>query len=134
MQRHFFELILQHTTESAKEVREMVLNDKSLLAIKYRPLNDAGEQSIHYPLHLELEAYKFLGAYIGSVTAVQLCLLVGDVELAKDLIDRTVAKESLDIQCGGGNTALHLAAFFNYPTVCKTLIDAGADSSIKVSL
>jgi hypothetical protein len=56
---------------------------------------------------VELDAYKFLGAYLGQISPLHYAILLGQDEIAKDIIERAF-KEDLDMTFGGGNTALHL--------------------------
>ncbi|KAJ3059193.1 hypothetical protein HK102_010103, partial [Quaeritorhiza haematococci] len=106
------------------KVRSLVLADKSLLTAKHR------DPTVKFDADVELDAYKFLGAYIGSITALQLAILTGNDAVAKDLIERTL-KDDLDIQFGGGNSALHLATFLGARDLVKLLLERGANRTIR---
>jgi hypothetical protein len=60
---------------------------------------------------VELDAYKFLGAYIGQMSPLHYAIFQGQDEIARDIIERSF-KDDLDATFGGGNTALHLGIFF----------------------
>ena len=81
---------------------------------------------VHYPPRCELDAYRFLGAYIGSLTALQYAILLGDEPTARDILDATFDAD-IDIRFGDGNTALHLAAFMNRLETVGFLLERGAD-------
>jgi ankyrin repeat protein len=81
-----------------------------------------------------LDAYKFLGAYIGSLTGLQLAILKGNERIALDIIDSSLSEGDLDQQFGGGNTALHLATFYGMREVVGRLLERGADPNIKVCM
>jgi hypothetical protein len=88
----------------AEKVRQIVLSDKSITSQKYR------DESTKFDSDVELDAFKFLGAYLGSVTCLQYAILMGQDAIAKDILERSFT-EDLNIQCGGGNTVLHLGIF-----------------------
>jgi len=67
--------------------------NKSLTSQRYR------DPSVKFEGESELDAYKFLGAYIGPTTALQLAILTGNDAAAKDIIDATF-KDDLDIPFG----------------------------------
>ncbi|TPX46126.1 hypothetical protein SeLEV6574_g03400 [Synchytrium endobioticum] len=79
---------------------------------------------------LELDMYKFMGAYLGQMSALQYAILLGQDSIAKDIAERTF-KEDLDITFGGGNTALHLASFMGAKDLVQLLLEHGANASIK---
>ncbi|KAI9197281.1 uncharacterized protein BJ171DRAFT_520438 [Polychytrium aggregatum] len=118
-----FEAIKQNR---ADDVRNILLNDKSLTSAKHR------DPTIKFDAELELDAYKFLGAYLGSITALQWALMCGQDAIAKDIVERTL-KDDIDVAFGGGNTALHLATFLGARELVKLLLERGADRSIKNS-
>lgn len=68
----------------AEAVRGLLAKNKSLPSCKLR-----GDWA--YPEEYELDAYKFLGAYIGSLTGLQCALLQGSEELAMDILDTTLS-------------------------------------------
>ncbi|KAI3654655.1 hypothetical protein MP228_000035 [Amoeboaphelidium protococcarum] len=106
-------------------VRKMLSEDKSLTLAKRR------SEKFKYDSDVELEAFKFLGAYIGAVTGLQLALMIGRDDIAKDIIDDTLEASDFDVTYGGGNTALHLAVFLNANEVVKALIDRGCNPHLK---
>lgn len=105
------------------EVRNIVLEDKELLSQKQ------ADGLLKFDSEVELDGYKFLGAYIGSVTAVQYALFQGRTDMAKDLIERSSSDE-LNITFGGGNTALHLATFLGEKDIVSLLLANGANDKI----
>ncbi|KAK9765305.1 hypothetical protein K7432_006475 [Basidiobolus ranarum] len=107
----------------AEAVRTLLAVDRSLTSKKKR-----GDYK--YEAELELDAYKFLGAYIGQMTGLQLAILNGQESIAKDILDSTFAEE-IDITFGDNNTALHLATFYNFKELVKYLLERGADRSHK---
>lgn len=54
---------------------------------------------------VELDAYKFLGAYIGGMTGLHLAILTGHDAIAKDIIERML-KEDIDNTFGVKKRAL----------------------------
>ena len=67
--------------------------DKALISQKHQ------DPTVKFDPEFELDAYKFLGAYIGAITALQLAILNGNDAVAKDIIERTL-KDDLDITFG----------------------------------
>ncbi|KAJ3359009.1 hypothetical protein GGF32_009701 [Allomyces javanicus] len=109
----------------AATVRALIAKDRDLTKAKRR-----GEYK--YPKDFELDAFKFLGAYIGSLTGLQYAVLTGHDKIAHDIID-AMFKEDLDEKCGGNNTALHLATLLGSRDIVKQLLERGADRTIKNS-
>ncbi|KAJ3225434.1 hypothetical protein HK099_006805 [Clydaea vesicula] len=105
------------------KVRELLLKDKSLTSQKYR------DPTVKFESDVELDAYKFLGAYIGAISVLQMAILAGQDAIAKDVLERTL-KDDLDQTFGGGNTALHLATFLGAREVVKLLLERGANRNI----
>lgn len=120
--KRFFEAI---EADETQVVRDLLAEDKSFLKLKNRSATYTYESSI------EMDAYKLLGAYIGPITGLQLAILKGRDELAKDIIDATVDPNDLNIQFGGSNTALHLATLCGALDLVKMLLDRGADANMK---
>ncbi|EGF81881.1 hypothetical protein BATDEDRAFT_87290 [Batrachochytrium dendrobatidis JAM81] len=108
------------------KVRDMLLKEKSLSSEKYR------DPSARFEADVELDAYKFLGAYLGSLTPLQFAILLGHDSIARDIIERSF-KDDLDDTFGGGNTALHLATFLGAKEIVKLLLERGANRTIKNS-
>ncbi|KAJ3333182.1 hypothetical protein HDU76_010786 [Blyttiomyces sp. JEL0837] len=108
----------------ADKVRNLILTDKSLTSAKHK------DESTKFDPELELDAYKFLGAYVGQVTALQLAIFQGQDAIAKDIVERTM-KDDLDLTFGGGNTALHLATLLGARDIVKLLLERGATKNIK---
>ncbi|KAI8848252.1 hypothetical protein BC829DRAFT_417748 [Chytridium lagenaria] len=117
--QNLFEAIKAGQTE---RVRALLLDDKALTSTKHK------DASAKFDADVELDAYKFLGAYIGSCTPLQLAILYGQDGIARDILDRTV-KDDLDITFGGGNTSLHLATFLGARDLVKSLLERGAKSN-----
>ncbi|KAJ3208560.1 hypothetical protein HDU67_006678 [Dinochytrium kinnereticum] len=116
-----FEAIKSAQTEL---VRTLLLEDKSLASTKHR------DPTAKFDPDVELDAYKFLGAYIGQCTPLQMAILCGQDGIARDILDRTV-KDDLDVTFGGGNTTLHLATFLGAREIVKALLERGANRTIK---
>ncbi|KAJ3108176.1 hypothetical protein HDU97_002088 [Phlyctochytrium planicorne] len=116
-----FESIKSGNPES---VRSILLADKSLTSAKHK------DASAKFDPDVELDAYKFLGAYIGACTPLQFAILSGQDSIARDILDRTV-KDDLDITFGGGNTTLHLATFLGARDLVKSLLERGASRSVR---
>lgn len=162
-------------------VRQLLSSNKHLTTQKFRPTPSptGGPQSqsslltlhrnetgFRFPPDLELESYKFIGAYLGSLTALQLAILLschtsdggrhsrqhtsptspnmvasslpnspsgGSLSLTKstfaqmalDIVDATLDAADLSLQCGSGNTALHLATFCSLTDVVERLLKRG---------
>ncbi|KAI9012863.1 hypothetical protein BC832DRAFT_548205 [Gaertneriomyces semiglobifer] len=104
----------------ANKVRDFLLQDKGLTSQKHR------DPTVKFDAELEMDAYKFLGAYIGQVTPLQLAILCGQDSIAKDILERTL-QDDLDIPFGGGNTALHLATLLGVRDIVKALLERGAN-------
>ncbi|KAJ3116191.1 hypothetical protein HDU96_010217 [Phlyctochytrium bullatum] len=107
-------------------VRELLLEDKSLVSAKHK------DPTAKFDSEVELDAYKFLGAYIGQITPLQLAILCGQDSIARDILDRSV-QDDLDITFGGGNTTLHLATFLGAYDLVKALLERGANRTLKNS-
>lgn len=105
-------------------VRKLLNQDRSLAC--------ATKSKLTYKLdaEMELESYKFLGAYLGSLSGLFYALLIGNDSIARDIIDASF-KEDLDIVMGGGNTALHLAAFLGARDLVKIMLERGANPNAK---
>ncbi|KAJ3002388.1 CAP-Gly domain-containing linker protein 4, partial [Thoreauomyces humboldtii] len=108
---------------SPEEARTLLLADKTLTSQKHR------DPTVKFATDVELDSYAYIGAYIGSLTALQLAILCGQDAIAKDVLERTL-KEDLDIVCGGGNTALHLATFLGAQDIVRSLLELGANPKI----
>lgn len=61
-------------------MRSLLAADQTLTVARAR-----GEY--RYEEHVELDAYKFLGAYIGQMTGLQAAILWGKDSIARDIID-----------------------------------------------
>ncbi|KAJ3068799.1 hypothetical protein HDU98_008092 [Podochytrium sp. JEL0797] len=109
------------------KVRSIISANKDLTKEKLK------DPSAKFDVDVEIDAYKFLGAYVGSCTALQLALLKGNDSIAKDIIDVTGSKEDLDISFGGGNTALHLATLLGAKDIVKLLLERGASRQVRNS-
>eukprot|EP00834_Sanchytrium_tribonematis_P001216 NODE_27_length_39007_cov_1.590650.p31 type:complete len:129 gc:universal NODE_27_length_39007_cov_1.590650:35203-34817(-) len=104
-------------------VRSLIQN-KSLLAVK-RKFPD-----VSYPTDVANDGYKFLGAFLGSITALHLAMLLHYDSIAAEIIESSFA-EHLNETFGSGNTALHLAALLGSGELISKLINAGADPTVK---
>jgi len=109
-----------------KEKVRSLLQDKKYTTVK------KSDPRAKYDNEVEVDGYKFLGAYFGKMTVLQFAIVLGLDDIAKDIIDATL-KDDLDATYGGGNTALHLAALLGERDVVKLLVERGADKSIKNS-
>ncbi|KAJ3417640.1 hypothetical protein HDV05_000097 [Chytridiales sp. JEL 0842] len=109
---------------NSDQVRSLLLSDKSLTSTKHK------DASIKFEPEIELDAYKFLGAYIGPTTGLQLAILLGQDAIARDIVERTT-KDDLDLTFGGGNTALHLATLLGAREIVKLLLERGASKALK---
>ena len=107
-----------------KETVRQLIQNKSLLTTK-KKFTD-----ISYPSDVANDGYKFLGAFIGSVTPLHLAMLLHFDAIAADIIDNSFA-EHLDESFGQGNTALHLAALLGTDELIQKLLNAGASPVIK---
>ncbi|KAI8835972.1 hypothetical protein BJ741DRAFT_549255 [Chytriomyces cf. hyalinus JEL632] len=101
-------------------VRSIISSNRDLTKEKLR------DATAKFDVDVEIDAYKFLGAYIGSCTPLQMALLKGHDSIAKDIIDVS-SKEDLDVSFGGGNTALHLATLLGAKEIVKLLLERGAN-------
>ncbi|KAI8919746.1 hypothetical protein BC831DRAFT_480228 [Entophlyctis helioformis] len=108
----------------ADKVRDMLLAEKTLTSQKYK------DPDMRFDADVELDAYKFLGAYIGTMTPLQFAILLGQDAIARDILERSF-KEDLDETFGGSNTALHLATFLGAKELVKLLIERGANRSAR---
>lgn len=104
-------------------VRKILTDNRSLLTAK-------AKVDVAWDPAVEMDVYKFLGAYIGNITPLQYALIVGQDSIAKDLIDMSFS-EDLDIPMGGGNTALHIASILGASDVVKALGERGANPNLK---
>ncbi|KAJ3051691.1 hypothetical protein HK097_007277, partial [Rhizophlyctis rosea] len=109
--------------QDPEQVRSLILQNKQLTSLRHR------DPSIKFDPDVELDAYKFLGAYIGAVTALQLAILLGLDSIAKDIVERSL-KDDLDITFGGENTSLHLATFLGARDIVKLLLEQGASKTV----
>lgn len=107
-----------------KETVRNLIQNKSLLTQK-KKFTD-----MSYPNDVANDGYKFLGAFIGSVTVLQLAMFLHHDAIAAEIIDSSFA-EHLNETFGQGNTALHLAALLGADDLIQKLLAAGADPSIK---
>ncbi|KAI8621607.1 hypothetical protein BC830DRAFT_1093362 [Chytriomyces sp. MP71] len=107
-------------SSNADSVRSIISTNKGLTTERLK------DTSAKFDVDIEIDAYKFLGAYVGSCTALQMALLKGHDSIAKDIIDVST-KEDLDIAFGGGNTALHLATLLGAKDIVKLLLERGAN-------
>ncbi|KAJ1909178.1 hypothetical protein H4219_006437, partial [Mycoemilia scoparia] len=117
----FFEAIEAH---DAAKVRKMVQENRLLTQVRNK------EEYYRYDSGVELDAYRCLGAYIGAVTGLQLAVLLGNEEMALDLIDATFQSD-LELTFGLQNTTLHLASFLEETEVVRALIERGINTSLK---
>eukprot|EP00835_Amoeboradix_gromovi_P003122 NODE_195_length_15388_cov_0.563926.p7 type:complete len:129 gc:universal NODE_195_length_15388_cov_0.563926:1887-1501(-) len=100
------------------------IQNKSLLSIKSK------FSDISYPSEVANDGYKFLGAFIGSITPLHLAMLLHHDSIAAEIIESSFP-EHLNVCFGQGNTALHLAALLGINELIQRLLSAGADPSIK---
>ncbi|KAI9593330.1 hypothetical protein BDF19DRAFT_448331 [Syncephalis fuscata] len=117
----FFSAIQAGDTDA---VRALLATDRSLSARRHR------YQGAVYHKDHALDAYKFLGAYIGAVTGLQLALLSQHEIVAKDILTVTF-NQDIDLTFGDGNTALHLAVFLGLHDIVTLLVERGANTLIK---
>ncbi|ORY47724.1 hypothetical protein BCR33DRAFT_753367 [Rhizoclosmatium globosum] len=111
-------------TSNSDTVRSLISSNRDLTKEKLK------DPSARFDNNVEIDAYKFLGAYVGSCTGLQLALLRGNDSIAKDIIDVS-SKDDLDIAFGGGNTALHLATLLGAKDIVKLLLERGASRQIR---
>ncbi|KAJ3254258.1 hypothetical protein HK103_007311 [Boothiomyces macroporosus] len=97
----------------------MLLQEKGLASQKYK------SEDAKFDADVELDAYKFLGAYLGAMTPLHFAILLGQDDIAKDIIERSF-KEDLEETFGGGNTALHLGAV----DIVTLLLERGANRTV----
>jgi hypothetical protein len=76
----FFSAIQAGDTDA---VRALLATDRTLSARRHRCAD------VDYHKDHRLDAYKFLGAYIGAVTGLQLALLSHQESIAKDILNVT---------------------------------------------
>jgi hypothetical protein len=67
----------------AESVRALLSANRGLVAQRLR------RTEWRFPRESELDAFKFLGAYIGRITPLQHALLMGQDAIARDIIDAT---------------------------------------------
>ncbi|KAJ1669673.1 hypothetical protein EV182_008651, partial [Spiromyces aspiralis] len=101
-------------------VRELVHKNRLLTRTRNRSPNYC------YDSRIENEAFRCLGAYVGALTGLQLAILLGNQEIALDIIDATFQND-LGLMYGLNNTTLHLAAFLDEVEVVRALIERGID-------
>ncbi|KAJ3335365.1 hypothetical protein HDU93_005685 [Gonapodya sp. JEL0774] len=123
LRQGFFTAIKQG---DSKEVRRMLQADKGVTSLRGK------DSAAKFDDDVEMDAFKFLGAYVGSVNGLQLALFTGQDDIAKDIIDATF-KEDLDATFGGGNTSLHLAALLGAEELVSALLARGASKGVKNS-
>jgi hypothetical protein len=70
-------------------VRQILLQDRSLISEKLKTEDSKFDPAV------ELDAYKFLGAYIGAISPLHFAIFLGQDEIAKDIIERAF-KDDLD--------------------------------------
>ncbi|KAI9357994.1 hypothetical protein DFJ73DRAFT_820151 [Zopfochytrium polystomum] len=116
---------------SAATVRDLLQRDRTLLTRRYRPPNPNHPSAPRYDPAVELDAIKFLGAYVGACTPLVLALLAGQDAIARDVVERCVGRDEVDVVFGGGNTALHLAALLGVRDVVRLLLERGACKTVK---
>ena len=96
----------------AENIRQMLLEDKSLVTQKQR------DPEVRFDPMVEVDAYKFIGAYLGNMTPLQYAIVLGQDAIAKDILERSF-DENIDETCGGGNTALHLGIIVSCSNVTR---------------
>ncbi|RUS17663.1 hypothetical protein BC937DRAFT_89669 [Endogone sp. FLAS-F59071] len=116
----FFAAIQANDTS---RVRLLLAADQTLTAVRAK-----GEY--RYEERVELDAYKFLGAYIGQMAGLQAAILWGKDSIARDIIDAAF-EEDLQIPFGNGNTTLHLAVLVGAAEIVKILLERGADVTVR---
>ena len=119
---HFFTAIEKGDAEA---VRSFITTNKSLTQVRHKSVQ------WKYDMDIEMDAYKFLGAYLGQLTGLQLSLLKGHDRIAHDIIDATLDTSDLDLENGGGNTALHMATFLGARDIVRRLLERGCNAARK---
>ncbi|KAI9346464.1 ankyrin repeat-containing domain protein [Obelidium mucronatum] len=118
------ELFRAVKSSNPEVVRSLISSNRDLTREKLK------DPAAKFDPDIEIDAYKFLGAYVGSLTALHLALLKGNDSIARDIIDVS-SKEDLDISFGGGNTALHLATLLGAKDIVKLLLERGASRQVR---
>ena len=108
---------------NSEKVRELLLQNPSLITLTQR------FPHLTFDKNVERDAYKFLGAYLGSLSPLHLAILLGQDEIAKDIIERT-SNMDLNLTFGCQNTALHLSTFLGDQQVTKLLLQRGANAHL----
>ncbi|RKP05881.1 hypothetical protein THASP1DRAFT_19209 [Thamnocephalis sphaerospora] len=108
----------------AEPVRALLATDRTLTTRRQR--GDHWQYSGEHAL----DAYKFLGAYVGAVTGLHAAMLLGHESIAKDIIDVTFG-QGKHRRRSDGNTALHLAVFLGLGELVTILLDRGASVTLK---
>jgi hypothetical protein len=67
----------------AEAVRALLATDRTLITCRQRA------DHWQYDKEHALDAYKFLGAYVGAVTGLHAAILSGHENIAKDILDLT---------------------------------------------
>ncbi|KAL2918729.1 hypothetical protein HK105_201563 [Polyrhizophydium stewartii] len=94
---------------------------------------DAGAR---FDADVELDAYKFLGAYLGALTPLQYALLLGHDAIARDITERSF-KEDLDEPFGVRAGAVSLqgrvspSTFLGAKELVKLLLERGAGRGVR---
>jgi len=70
-----------------------LLQDKKYTTVK------KADPRAKYDNEVEVDGYKFLGAYLGKMTGLQFAIMLGQDDVAKDIIDATL-KDDLDATFG----------------------------------
>lgn len=83
------ELFAAIKASQSELVRKLILQDKSLLTQKLKT------EEAKFDVAVELDAHRFIGAYLGSLSPLHYAILVGEEQIAKDIIETTF-KEDLD--------------------------------------
>ncbi|KAJ1541995.1 hypothetical protein HK405_010273 [Cladochytrium tenue] len=124
-------------------VRRQLLANRRLVGQRLR-----APQLLRFDPAVELDAYKFLGAYVGPCTPLHAAILLGRDAVAADVAERCT-RDELDATFGvrdvcsriaaggigaegdGGNTALHLAALYGSRELIQLLLERGATRAPK---